>query len=224
MGKPSNITFMIASTPDKVRTWNLPYVNQEFYHLTKLKKIQNSSIFNLYWIILDVIYMYVFVYRRYGRGDSLRWPRGTLYPQKLALTSPTSGGRSVGKVRWPTVKPWSHVFVYSPFNDTLSSSGNVVTNAESYSDCLRQANELCSSEYQIVPLIYEYIWRNTPRGVCDIQSLGHRQKISVVDSGASFFVYILFIVLLYYAQAHVLVITSLDLLSSRAGSAYCVYS
>jgi hypothetical protein len=29
----------------------------------------------------------------------LRWPRDTLYPQKLALTSPTSGGRSVGRVR-----------------------------------------------------------------------------------------------------------------------------
>jgi hypothetical protein len=26
-------------------------------------------------------------------------PRGTLYPQKLAITSPTSGGRSVGTVR-----------------------------------------------------------------------------------------------------------------------------
>jgi hypothetical protein len=26
-------------------------------------------------------------------------PRGTLYPQKLAITSPTSGGRSVGIVR-----------------------------------------------------------------------------------------------------------------------------
>jgi hypothetical protein len=28
-----------------------------------------------------------------------RWPRGTLYPQKLAITSPTIGGRSVGIVR-----------------------------------------------------------------------------------------------------------------------------
>jgi hypothetical protein len=28
-----------------------------------------------------------------------RWPRGTLHPQKLAITSPTSGGRSVGIVR-----------------------------------------------------------------------------------------------------------------------------
>jgi hypothetical protein len=35
-----------------------------------------------------------------GRGDPLRWPRDTpLYPQKLALTSPTGGGRSVGIVR-----------------------------------------------------------------------------------------------------------------------------
>jgi hypothetical protein len=30
-------------------------------------------------------------------GESLRWPRDTLYPRKLALTSPTSGGRSVGR-------------------------------------------------------------------------------------------------------------------------------
>jgi hypothetical protein len=34
--------------------------------------------------------------REYGCGDSLRWPRDTLYPQKLALTLPTIGGRSVG--------------------------------------------------------------------------------------------------------------------------------
>jgi hypothetical protein len=34
-----------------------------------------------------------------GRGNPLRWPRDTIYPQKLALTSPTSGGHSVGIVR-----------------------------------------------------------------------------------------------------------------------------
>jgi hypothetical protein len=34
-----------------------------------------------------------------GRGESLRWPRDTLHPLKLALTSPTSDGRSVGIVR-----------------------------------------------------------------------------------------------------------------------------
>jgi hypothetical protein len=33
-----------------------------------------------------------------GCRDPLRWPRDTLYQKKLALTSPTSGGRSVGIV------------------------------------------------------------------------------------------------------------------------------
>jgi hypothetical protein len=37
--------------------------------------------------------------RKYGRKDPPRWPSGNLYPQKLALNSPTSDGRSVGKVR-----------------------------------------------------------------------------------------------------------------------------
>jgi hypothetical protein len=32
----------------------------------------------------------------------MRWPRDNLYPQKLALTSPKSGGRSVGIVRLRT--------------------------------------------------------------------------------------------------------------------------
>jgi hypothetical protein len=36
--------------------------------------------------------------REYGRRDPLRWPRGTLYPQKLALSLPTSWGRSVNIV------------------------------------------------------------------------------------------------------------------------------
>jgi hypothetical protein len=37
--------------------------------------------------------------REYGRRDPSRWPRGNFYPKKLALTSPTSSGRSVGIVR-----------------------------------------------------------------------------------------------------------------------------
>jgi hypothetical protein len=37
--------------------------------------------------------------REYGRGDPSRWPRGTLYPQKLVLTSPTSSSRWVDIVR-----------------------------------------------------------------------------------------------------------------------------
>jgi hypothetical protein len=37
--------------------------------------------------------------REYGCRDSSRWPCGTLYPQKLALTSPISGGRLIEIVR-----------------------------------------------------------------------------------------------------------------------------
>jgi hypothetical protein len=37
--------------------------------------------------------------REYGRMEPAHRPRGTPYPQRLALTSPTSGGRSVGIVR-----------------------------------------------------------------------------------------------------------------------------
>jgi hypothetical protein len=37
--------------------------------------------------------------RGYGHRDPSHCPRGTLYQQKLALTSPTIVGRSVGIVR-----------------------------------------------------------------------------------------------------------------------------
>jgi hypothetical protein len=40
--------------------------------------------------------------RQYGRRDQSRWKRGTLYPQKLAVTSPTSACRSVSIVRLRT--------------------------------------------------------------------------------------------------------------------------
>jgi hypothetical protein len=53
---------------------------------------------------------YLIIYRFFSRYEVLvyafllflnllRWPRNTLYQQKLALTSPTSGGPSVGTVR-----------------------------------------------------------------------------------------------------------------------------
>jgi hypothetical protein len=41
----------------------------------------------------------VYKTEKYGRRDPSRWSRGTLYPQKLAVTSPTSCGLSVGIVR-----------------------------------------------------------------------------------------------------------------------------
>jgi hypothetical protein len=46
--------------------------------------------------------------REYGRSDPSRWPRGTFYQQTLAITSSTSGGRSVGIVRSRT-QTWSKV-------------------------------------------------------------------------------------------------------------------
>jgi hypothetical protein len=50
--------------------------------------------------------------RKYGRRDPSRWPRGSFYPQKLALTSPTSGGRSVGIVRSRTQATEFSFFIY----------------------------------------------------------------------------------------------------------------
>jgi hypothetical protein len=37
--------------------------------------------------------------QEYSHRDPSCWPCGTLYPQKLALASPTSGGSLVGIVR-----------------------------------------------------------------------------------------------------------------------------
>jgi hypothetical protein len=49
--------------------------------------------------------------REYSRRYPSRWPRGTLYPQRLVLASPTSGGRSVGIVRSRTkAKVFSLIF------------------------------------------------------------------------------------------------------------------
>jgi hypothetical protein len=53
-----------------------------------------------------VIFVFIgSVFEINDRGDPLRWPRDILYPLKLALTSPTNGGRSVGIVRWRTKTP-----------------------------------------------------------------------------------------------------------------------
>jgi hypothetical protein len=71
--------------------------------------------------------------REYGRRDSLCWQRNTLYPQELALASPTSGGRSVGIFRSRTKATefcfvfWrlnsiylSHYAIFSPNNELIS--------------------------------------------------------------------------------------------------------
>jgi hypothetical protein len=52
--------------------------------------------------------------REYGLRDPLRWPRGTKYPQQLALTSPTSGCHSIGIVISQTqATEFSFLFFFS---------------------------------------------------------------------------------------------------------------
>jgi hypothetical protein len=54
----------------------------------------NDSIFQNVYIFMSGLES-----REYCHRDQSRWPRGTLYPQRLSLTSPTNDGRSVGIVR-----------------------------------------------------------------------------------------------------------------------------
>jgi hypothetical protein len=55
--------------------------------------------------------------REYGNRDPSRWPRCTLQPQKLALTSPTRGGRPVGIVRlWTQATEFSLVVESAPIH------------------------------------------------------------------------------------------------------------
>jgi hypothetical protein len=87
--------------------------------------------------------------QEYGHRDSSRWPRGTLFPQKLALTSLTSGGRSGG------LRPQSFyifilgskaIFLYPAhqrrcfpqwlgYMDSYNSSVNIHTNADVSCPC-----------------------------------------------------------------------------------------
>jgi hypothetical protein len=62
----------------------------------------------------------------YGRRDPPRWPLDPLYPQKLTLTSPTSGSRSVGIVRSRTqATGFLFLFVF-----------NYIENCKIYSWCV----------------------------------------------------------------------------------------
>jgi hypothetical protein len=62
-----------------------------FCHYTRNRMHSPKVKITIIIIILEI--------REYGRRDPSRWPRSTLYPQKLALASLTSGGRSVGIIR-----------------------------------------------------------------------------------------------------------------------------
>jgi hypothetical protein len=57
------------------------------------------SVFDLTSDLLHFITWSCLESRENDRRDPSRWPRGTLYPQRLALTLPTSGSRLVSIVR-----------------------------------------------------------------------------------------------------------------------------
>jgi hypothetical protein len=63
--------------------------------------------------------------REYGSRDPSHWPRGNLYPQKLALPSSPTGGRSVGIVR-SRIKPTEFSLVTIKLH-TDENSGHTVS-------------------------------------------------------------------------------------------------
>jgi hypothetical protein len=74
--------------------------------------------------------------RDYGSGDPLRWPCDTLYPQNLALTSPTCGGRSVGTVRLRT-KTTEFCFLFVVFiRSTAAKKANYMNRVTYIGDVL----------------------------------------------------------------------------------------
>jgi hypothetical protein len=90
--------------------------------------------------------------REYGRRDAARWPRGTLYPQKLALTSPTSGGRSVGIVRSRAqATEFSLVLLSETILAAHPSAGRCNINWGMWLEvscfgCFRYTSEICRTE------------------------------------------------------------------------------
>jgi hypothetical protein len=65
--------------------------------------------------------------RDYGHRYPLRWPPGTIYPQKLALTSTTSSARSIGIVRsWTKATELLFCLNWSHIEFSCSVSGSTV--------------------------------------------------------------------------------------------------
>jgi hypothetical protein len=62
--------------------------------------------------------------REYGRGNPLRSPRDTIYPQKFALTSPTSGGHSVGIVGSRTKATEFFIFLFIKLQENAIQVGD----------------------------------------------------------------------------------------------------
>jgi hypothetical protein len=81
--------------------------------------------------------------REYGRRDSSRWPRGTLYPQKkLALTSLTSVGR------YSSLAGWGHGFFlwWTKTTDPAILSVTIVRALQILSGKLLYDSEFCKHD------------------------------------------------------------------------------
>jgi hypothetical protein len=74
------------------------FVNQILWEAVGLEWGSLATWVQLRSYLEEIVEAPVLKYQEYGLRDPLCWPRDTHYPRKLALTSPTSGGRSVGIV------------------------------------------------------------------------------------------------------------------------------
>jgi hypothetical protein len=77
-------------------------------------------------------------------GNRCAGPRDTLYPLKLVLTSPTSGGRSVGIVRWRT-KHRSLVICYARERDREIWSKYLLVPLLQLDPCLPSSDKIITS-------------------------------------------------------------------------------
>jgi hypothetical protein len=97
--------------------------------------------------------------RRYDRGVPLSWPRDTLYPQKLALTSPTSCGRSVSIVLSRT-KPTEFSFLTLPYIHNLliysKLDGNWAYFAVLFIAAILRSHSYLLPPLQSMPLIHNW--------------------------------------------------------------------
>jgi hypothetical protein len=106
------INKLIAKTEgEQVGTTNCVSVDKVNWTLRMSSPRHTAPWFNKPWVMTLGLES-----REYGRRDPSRWKRGTLYPQKLALTSLTSGGRSVGILRSRTQSAEFVCFVGSWLN------------------------------------------------------------------------------------------------------------
>jgi hypothetical protein len=80
--------------------------------------------------------------REYGRSHPSRSPRGTRYPQKLTITSPTSGGLSVGIVhsRRPEVCGMIMDIIHNPV---------FISNIQLFGDWTRRQNPVSKTLLQM---------------------------------------------------------------------------